>query len=78
MLLPPGSSYDVTVRLTTRTSRQFSQAELGVISQLCLVTAAVVVAPVAANVAAAANAAGETTDEAGGKAVPPAGWKVRC
>lgn len=40
VLLAPGASYIVRVTLVTASSRKRSQAELGVISQMCVVTSA--------------------------------------
>jgi hypothetical protein len=39
VLLPPGASYTVRVTLATGSRRKHSQAELGVISQMCVMTA---------------------------------------
>jgi hypothetical protein len=39
VMLPPGAFYTVRVTLATSSRRKHSQAELGVISQMCVVTA---------------------------------------
>jgi hypothetical protein len=54
VMLPPGASYTVRVTLATSSRRKHSQAELGVISQMCVVTA----------VAADADSATETAEAA--------------
>jgi hypothetical protein len=55
VLLPPGACYTVRLSLTTSSRRKRSQAELGVISQMCVVTAAVAVVNKAAQNADSAD-----------------------
>lgn len=62
VLLPPGGSYTISISLSTSSNTSRSQAELGVISQVCFVTAALETVAPALAAAAAEPTAGNFLD----------------
>jgi len=76
VVLPPGQQYDITILLQTTAPRRMQQSELGVISQLLIVTAAVAAAaPANANSTSSGSSAVTATHAAGtGGSIP--GWDL--